>query len=97
MGSAETDFEIELLLYCDLWDEKGIKTSSIRRGMTEFGGAVETAAWEVMNNTDGLGLAVERLDCQVTIEALVVDERFALLFDDALVLRARERLSAAGC
>lgn len=97
MTDAEDDFETELLTYCEFWDEKGIETKNIRRGIDEYDGAVATAAWYVMNDTEGLGLAVERLGCRYTIEALTVDDRFVSLFDAEVLARAREKLERVGC
>jgi hypothetical protein len=50
-----------------------------------------------MHDTEGLGLAVDRLGCGYTIESLTVDDRFVDLFDPEVVARAREKLEQAGC
>jgi len=97
MSALEDDFETELLAYCALWDDKGIETKNIRRGIEDYDGAVATAAWYVMHDTEGLGVAVDRLGCGYTIESLVVDDRFVDLFGIEVVSRAREKLDEAGC
>jgi hypothetical protein len=97
MNAREEAFETELLAFCALWDKKGIETKNILRGIEDYSGAVATAAWYVMHDSEGLRLAVERLGCGYTIESLVVDERFIALFDAEVAARAREKLEVAGC
>lgn len=94
---SERDFEIELLAYCEMWHKKNINADNIVRGIDEFKGAIATATWYVLHDTEGLARAVERLGCRYTIEWLVARSDFAVLFEDHVVERAEAKLQAAGC
>ena len=96
-SEVEYEFETELRAYCEMWRENGIHADNIERGIDEYDGAIATARWYVMNDTEGLGVAVGRLGCQFTIEWLGAESRFSSLFDDEAITRAREKLTAAGC
>src|SRR3954468_3298237 len=87
--SAEDDFEDELRLLLDAWDNVNIDTRRLRAQVEDVG-AFDTAKEYVRRDTGGLGEAYRRLGPRQTLEGLIV--RFRELFDEETVRLAEAKL-----
>lgn len=91
------DFEIELEILCDAWEGIGIFTKRLRANIEKYG-AVATAKRygggpQQEQFQEGLKKALSQLGPEMTIEGLIVEERFRPLFKASEIEAARARLS----
>jgi hypothetical protein len=95
--SLADDFEVELWLLCDRWDQVGIYTARLRENIEQYG-AVETARRygatpKREGFQEGLKKALQHFGPDQTIEGLMIDERFRELFEPAGLAVAEARLA----
>lgn len=96
LGEPVYRFGLDLEILYEEWNSAGIRTTNIEKAIAD-GRAVEAAAAYVVADFPGFEEAVARLRCNKSMEALVTREKYAPLFDDDVLQRAKQKLRAAGC
>ena len=98
MNKLECDFGKAMLrLYTEAKEECGYNATAFLQMLDNYGG-LETAHLLLRNETLQYGFSIlwERGRLDLTVECLVLDERFSVLFNDYELATARRRLNDCG-